>query len=98
MTNDAAPYHFFIAHANTDKSEAELLYDLLAPNSRVFLDTRCLLLGDDWDKELPKAQKNSLITVVLLSSNSEKAYYQREEIVAAINLARQDEKMHRVSQ
>jgi hypothetical protein len=51
-------------------------------------------LGDDWDNELVKAQKNSRITVVIVSANTDRAYYQREEIAAAIALARTSE--HRV--
>jgi hypothetical protein len=62
----------------------------------VFLDSKCLLPGDDWDQELAAAQRNSLITVVLISAKTNKAYYQREEIAAAIAMAREDKKRHRV--
>jgi hypothetical protein len=87
-------YDFFLAHAGADKGAAEELFDLLPPPYRVFLDTRCLKLGDDWDVEISKAQRRSRITVVLVSSLTEVAYYQREEIAAAINMARRD--THRV--
>jgi TIR domain/NACHT domain len=88
-------WDFFLAHAGADLTTAEKLYDLLLPY-KVFLDSRCLLLGDDWDHELSIAQRYSLITVVLVSSRTEKAYYQREEIAAAIAMARADTDKHRV--
>lgn len=51
---------------------AEQLYDLLVPKAKVFLDSRELMLGDNWDEELAAAQRNSLITVVLVSRKTEK--------------------------
>lgn len=96
MEKNIYTWDFFVAHAGADKATAESLYGLLAPHCRVFLDSYCLLLGDDWDQELPVAQRNSLITIVLVSSRTEKAYYQREEIAAAIELARKDKDKHRV--
>jgi TIR domain len=92
----SSDWDFFIAHAGPDTEKAEELYSYLHPVSRVFLDARCLLLGDDWDRELAHAQRSSLVTVVLISSRTEDAYYQREEIAAAIALARDQEGQHRV--
>jgi hypothetical protein len=53
-------------------------------------------LGDDWDLELSNAQHSSKVTVVLVSQNTHAAYYEREEIAAAVALARQNAKNHRV--
>ena len=89
-------WDFFVAHAGPDKETAERLYDLLADHSRVFLDSRCLRLGDDWDFELAKAQHNSFISVILVSTHTSAAYYLREEVAAAIALARQQPESHRV--
>lgn len=89
-------WDIFIAHASTDAGTATTLYDLLEPHCKPFLDRRSLLLGDDWDIALSSAQKHSLITVVLISSSTEKAYYQREEIAASIALGREDASRHRV--
>ena len=89
-------WDFFIAHAGADKGKAELLYDLLAHASQVFLDSRCLEVGDDWDTKLAAAQRTSLVTVVLISPKTEHAYYEREEIAAAIALAREADGKHRV--
>ncbi len=96
MPSEQYEWDFFIAHAGADKRAAERLYDYLTSNSRVFLDCRSLVLGDNWDAELRRAQKASLVTVVLISEKTEEAYYQREEIAAAISLARANPTQHRV--
>ncbi len=92
----ASRWDFFIAHAGPDLPTAENLYDLLSGSAKVFLDSRSLELGDDWDRELPKAQKDSLITVVLVSSKTGAAYYEREEIRSAIALSRDHPLRYRV--
>jgi hypothetical protein len=94
--SDAHIWDFFIAHAGTDKASAESLYELLTPRAKVFLDSRCLELGDDWDRGLKDAQRQALISVVLVSPGTDDAYYQREEIAAAVDLARNSAKKHRV--
>jgi hypothetical protein len=81
-------YDFFIAHAGGDTAEAEHLFDALKDQARVFLDSRCLRLGDQWDVILPEAQRRSRVTVVTLSRRTDAAFYQREEVAAAIDLAR----------
>lgn len=88
-------WHFFIVYAKQDHEAALRLYEQLTKSSDVFLDIKSLQLGDDWDMVLPTEQRASLITVVLISSKTSKAYYQREEIAAAIELARKGEG-HRV--
>jgi hypothetical protein len=86
----------FVAHAGPDKSAAEALYDLLSPHLRVFVDSRCVELGDDWDHALRRAQQQALMSVILVSSRTDNAYYEREEIAAAIALARTKGMIHRV--
>lgn len=81
-------WEFFLAHAGPDQAAAERLYDLLIPHARVFLSSKSLSLGDLWDEALPRAQQSSLITVVLISPNTGRAWYQREEILAALDLAK----------
>jgi hypothetical protein len=49
-------YDFFIAHSGKDTRIAERLFDLLAQDTRVFLDSRCLKYGDHWDVVLPRAR------------------------------------------
>lgn len=92
----AIVWDFFLAHAGADGPAAKALFDLLQPSARVFLDSQSLLLGDDWDHKLSQAQQSSRVTVVLVSGRTEQAYYQREEIAAAIAMAREDGEQHRV--
>ena len=92
----ATDWDFFIAHAGPDTETAERLYNLLVPRSRVFLDAKCLRLGDDWDIRIAQAQRASAISLILVSDRGDAAYYQREEIAAANALARQNAEAHRV--
>lgn len=89
-------WDLFLAHAGPDGPLAQQLFDLLDSRLRVFLDSARLKLGDNWDSSLAAAQRDSLVTVVLVSSQTEQAYYQREEIAAAIAIARKDPETHRV--
>ncbi len=89
-------WDFFIAHAGADKELAENLYALIGSRARVFLDSRVLQLGDNWDSELAQAQNHSWITVVLVSNHTDAAYYQRDEIANAIAMARKDKDKHRI--
>src|SRR5215210_6455254 len=91
---DRAEYDLFIAHASEDTTIAEQLFDLLGDDTRVFLDSRCLELGDEWDVVLPLAQRQSRMTVIMVSKRTYAAFYQREEVAAAIDLARRE--VHRV--
>lgn len=86
----------FIVHSREDKAAADQLYDALSGRLRVFLDTCCLQPGDDWDIEIPAALRQSAVIVVLVSSSTGDAYYQREEIAEAIRSARAEPKVHRV--
>jgi hypothetical protein len=86
----------FIAHAGPDVQAAEHLFDAIGARARVFLDSRSLLPGDDWDLVLPAAQRRSRMTVVLVGGDADRAFYLRSEIAAAINMARVDGQRHRV--
>jgi hypothetical protein len=77
----------FIAHAGADLAPAQTLGTLLDAQVRVFLDDARLRLGDNWDLELAAAQRDSLVTVVLVSRRTDAAFYEREEIAAAIQMA-----------
>jgi serine/threonine protein kinase len=92
----AKEWDVFIAHAGPDVVQAESLYAALAPKLHVFLDSKCLRPGDNWDAELARAQRESLVTAVLVSSCVDQAYYEREEIAAAIRMARESPRLHRV--
>jgi hypothetical protein len=96
MDQAAQRWDFFIAHAGADVAAAERLYDKLAPFGKVFLDRRSLLPGDNWMRALPEAQADSLITVVLISQNTGRAYYESSEIARAIEMSRSESERHRV--
>lgn len=89
-------YDFFLAHAGPDAAQAERLYDLLSALSTVFIDTKSVRLGDVWDHTIAEAQRSSRVTVVLVSANTDAAFYQQEEIATAIDMARKDSTKHRV--
>ncbi len=93
----APKYDFFIVHASADKAIAERLYTLLKDaDVSVFLDKHSLAPGVNWPREIQLAQKNSLISIVLLSSNVDVAYFAQEEIIIALELAKENPRQHRV--
>jgi serine/threonine protein kinase len=96
LLSPARKWDIFIAYASSDREQADALFRGLSTKWRVFLDHQRLLPGDNWDAELAAAQRDSLVTVVLVSSRTETAYYQREEVAAAIDLARRNPDSHRV--
>lgn len=96
MTTAGPNYDVFLAHAGPDHPIATRLYKLLTTRYRVFLDSESLMPGDAWDEAIPRAQQLSAMTVILISSNTKRGYYAKEEIAAAIDLARKDQSTHRV--
>lgn len=87
--NESYRYDAFIAYAKADADYADKLYSLLTViGYRVFLDQRTLTPGQNWTVEIPLAQSSSLVTVVLISASSDSAYFEKEEIASAIQLAR----------
>lgn len=86
----------FIAHAGADTAIAEQLHAAIGTRARVFLDSKALLPGDEWDLALRDAQMRSFMTVALVSASADKAYYLRSEVAAAISLARLGQERHRV--
>lgn len=89
-------WDFFIAHAAADTLIAEQLHDMLAGSATVFLDVRSIELGDNWDLTLAAAQRQSRMTVVVVSQQTDSAYYERVEVAQAINLSRDPTQGHRV--
>ena len=91
------PFDFFIAYAGPDQSQAKkLAWDLQDQHCQVFLDALGLAPGTPWPGALQEALEASRATLVLISSHSDAAFYQREEIARAIQLARDDPLAHRV--
>lgn len=96
LLSPSKKWDVFIAYASSDRAVANAIFEGLSDKWRVFLDHKRLLPGDDWDAALSAAQRDALVTVVLVSQNTEGAYYQREEVAAAIDLARRNPESHRV--
>lgn len=96
QSSNECDWDFFLAHAGPDLDIARSLKRALDPPAKAFLDEENLALGDDFDLELAEAQQSALISVVIVSPNTERAYYEREEIAAAIQMAREDPHTHRV--
>jgi hypothetical protein len=88
-------YDLFLAHAGVDKDQAIALYHRLQPDVRVFLDCKSLQPGDVWPKELARAQRASLATVILLSPRADAAFYLCDEVHTAIALHRAHPDEHR---
>jgi hypothetical protein len=96
QTDPDFDWDFFLAHAGADLEAARNLKRHLDPPAKVFLDDTDLALGSVWSRELAEALESSLIHIILISPNSEEAYYQSEEIAVAIQLAREDPHTRRV--
>ncbi|MFN8570810.1 MAG: HAD-IB family phosphatase [Gemmatimonadaceae bacterium] len=92
----AYQWDFFIAHSSANTAEAESLFELLKDHARVFLDSKSIALGDEWDATIMTAHRASFVTIVIVSTKTERAYYQRAEIAAAIAMARKEGSRHRV--
>lgn len=91
MDVDGISWDYFISFASPDLAKAELLADALNElGLRVFLSSRELGPGAVWSSELPRAVEGSRGVAVLLSEHTDKAHFQREEILLAIDLFRQD--------
>ena len=94
---DSIAWDVFIAHAGPDLDAAREIHDLLINHGfAVYLDKANLDYGEKWDRALLKAQRESRMTLVLVSGNTKESHYQRDEITAAINLQRSDLAAHRV--
>lgn len=71
----------FLCHASEDKQQVLSIYKKLkATGFNPWLDTKDLLPGHDWDKEIKRAIKNSRLILVFFSNHSVSkwGYVQRE--------------------
>lgn len=86
---ESGVWDVFLAHAGPDGTSAEELYEILVERGwSVFLDSRCVQLGERWDDVIPAALDASRLVVVLVSTRTRKAWYAREEIALAIDASR----------
>jgi len=89
-------YDFFLSHPSAEKPRARQLYGALANAHSVFLDEQGVPLGASFSEVIRSAQLNSAITVLLVSQHSKQAFYQGEELVIGIELARANPLKHKV--
>jgi hypothetical protein len=84
-------FDFFLAYASADQSLAEELnWELADLNRDVFIDRTGISAGSVWDEKLESALSQSRVIVVLVSKQTAKAFYQREEIARAVSQMRAD--------
>ena len=94
---ESSAWHVFIAYPARERAAADGLYAaLIREGAVVFLDHQALRPGDSWPAKIAAAQRDARVTAVLVSKNTERAFYQNEEITHAIALFRKDSERHRV--
>lgn len=78
----------FISYAREDAAKAERLYmDLRKADINAWLDTKSLLPGQNWEKEISKAIKNSAYFLALISERSvNKRGVVQKELKKALNV------------
>lgn len=89
MTPAAAPsWDVFVAYSSPDRSAAQQIVEALNPYLRVFVDYEQIRPGDEWDDVLRRAIASAHIVLALVSRRSERAFFEREEILRALDLSR----------
>jgi len=91
-------WDFFIAHAGPDRKAAERLRHQPEATKavRIYLGSANLTGGNPWQSQLKEARSASRVSVVLISPHTPKAWYQQEEVVLAIELARDEYVAHTI--
>lgn len=85
-------YHIFISYPEQDYEIAHNIYKHFSPRFKVFVDKITLKSGDEWSIEIPNAQKNSVVSLIVVSQNTYSGFYEQEEIARAIMLKRKTKK------
>ena len=81
-------YRIFVCYRREDRWIAEHLHSALEQRVQTFLDTRCVQPGDKWADRIRAAQEASDLTVVIVGASGNTAWFQEEEYLRAIELAR----------
>ena len=87
----AEKWDIFISYAARDEARSKELYQLLKPDCRVFFGKESLQPGDNWREKVTDALISSRVIVILVSMNSQRAWYQAEENARAIEIVRDSE-------
>lgn len=94
---DERRYDVFLAYPEAGRAVATAFHERL-PDSEyaIFFDKKSLIPGEVWVDAKPRAQRNSLITAVVVTGEELSDFFHRDEIVAAIALARDPKSCQRV--
>jgi hypothetical protein len=85
-----AKCEFFIAYATPDERAAKQLKWRLGDKQRqAFVDKSGIKPGSNWDRELLDELNNAQVVIVLASSSTRQAHYQRDEIARVVRNVRQ---------
>ena len=96
MKKTSKKFDIFLSYASTDRRIADRLYSILSKEVSVFYDVNTLAPGDQWDYELARAQRTSLMSVFIITDATPAVFYSREEVAAAISTVRPTRDMQRV--
>jgi len=89
-------WDIFLSFAGKRPSEAHAFFDALRKHGRVFFTATEQNVLTNWASDIRRAQQNSDSSVILVSTESQTAYYQQEEVALAISLSRESRGSHRV--
>lgn len=81
-------WDIFLSYAGENRAHAESLHRLLDGPVRVFLDKVSIPPGDDWPESIADALAHSKIIAVLITEATDRASFQAEEIIRALEQAK----------
>jgi len=76
----------FLSYSSEDRPFAEQLRDSLAPYINVFIDTKGIRGGAEWEREIDKAVRNCTIFAPIVSEASNNSRWVARETLLAINV------------
>jgi hypothetical protein len=80
----------FVAYSSPDRAIACEVAGSLRAYLRVFIDVDGIEIGDQWDHVLRDALETSSVVLVVVSPTSDSAFYEREELLRAIERMRRN--------
>lgn len=89
-------WDIFLSFTGKRTADALAFFDALGKRVRVFFTADQQNALTNWPTDIRRAQQNSNSSVILVSTESESAYYQQEETAFAISLSREKPGGHKV--
>lgn len=87
---DEAAWDVFIAYPSAERGVAARIADALRTSASVFLDFEQIQPGDNWDEALLTAVSSARVIVMVVAPSSNRAYFQRDELLRALDRGRRD--------